>query len=221
VAGPLCLLRTADRDHPARLVIAIGAFHTDESFPTASYASDLLFDGDLLDNMLATAFSEHNVLAWQDEVRYTPAGITGSKIQYFDDPRIFDPEQRADAISAFIEDNSNDFFFLKSDDFETEHEYRAVVMPTDGFDTGPSEALSFKDDYAFVDYGDALVAVIVGERFPNSQLLGASRAAERAGARLGKIGWHQGRPMAFPPVLDDPPNSTTYHAVNVSRTAQN
>src|SRR6187200_556402 len=40
VAGPLCLLRTADRDHPARLVIAIGAFHTDGPFPTASYAGD-------------------------------------------------------------------------------------------------------------------------------------------------------------------------------------
>src|SRR4051812_29414741 len=35
----LCVLRTADRDHPARLVIAIGDSHTAESFPTASYAS--------------------------------------------------------------------------------------------------------------------------------------------------------------------------------------
>src|SRR5215208_6780977 len=35
-----CLLRTADRDYPARLVIAIGDFHTAESFPTASSASD-------------------------------------------------------------------------------------------------------------------------------------------------------------------------------------
>jgi hypothetical protein len=36
----LCLLRTADRDHLARLVIAIGDSHTAESLPAASYASD-------------------------------------------------------------------------------------------------------------------------------------------------------------------------------------
>src|SRR4051795_5595645 len=35
-----CLLRTDDRDHPARLVIAIGDFHTAESFRTATFASD-------------------------------------------------------------------------------------------------------------------------------------------------------------------------------------
>jgi len=180
-----------------------------EQYADAHRGVCLLFDGERLDYTLATAFSEHNVLAWQDEVRYTPAGISGSKILYLDDARIFDSEQRGHAISTYIEDNSDDFFFLKSDDFETEHEYRAVVMPTDGFEAEPSEVLSIEGDYAFVDYGDALVAVIVGERFPNWQLLGASRAAERAGARLGKIGWHQGRPIAFPPVLDDPPNSTT------------
>jgi hypothetical protein len=54
-----------------------------------------------------------------------------------------------------------------------------------------------------VDYGDALVAVIVGERFPNWQLLGANRACERVDAMFGKIGWRNGRPIAFPPVLDD------------------
>src|SRR3954452_1507255 len=40
VAGRFMPPADGDRDHPARLVIAIGAFHTDEPFPTASYAGD-------------------------------------------------------------------------------------------------------------------------------------------------------------------------------------
>src|SRR6266576_3299543 len=45
----LCLLQTADRDHPARLVIAIGDSHTAECFPTAhtpAVLSDLDLDLD-------------------------------------------------------------------------------------------------------------------------------------------------------------------------------
>jgi hypothetical protein len=163
----------------------------------------LVFDGPLLEYNLATAFKEHELLAWLEEVRYTPAGIAGSKINFFADQRIFeDAQQRADAVAEFIEDNSDDFFFLKSDDFETEHEFRAVLMPTDGFES-EEDSVSVDGDYAFVDYGDALVAVIVGERFPNWQLLGANRACERVDAMFGKIGWRNGRPIAFPPVLDD------------------
>jgi hypothetical protein len=75
-------------------------------------------------------------------------------------------------------------------------------MPAD-LETEHELALSIEGDYAFVDYGDALFAVIVGERFPNWQLLGANREAERADVMFGKVGWHQGRPIAFPPVLDD------------------
>jgi hypothetical protein len=44
--------------------------------------------------------------------------------------------------------------------------------------------------------------VIVGERFPNGQLPGANRACERAGALLGKFGWENRRPIAFPSILD-------------------
>src|SRR4051795_5828277 len=37
-ADPVIPLPTADRDHPARLVIAIGDFHTAESFAAPSHA---------------------------------------------------------------------------------------------------------------------------------------------------------------------------------------
>jgi hypothetical protein len=126
-------------------------------------------------------------------------------LRHFEDPRIFEGYgPRAEAVAEFVATNSDDFFFLKSNDFETEHEYRAVVMPGGkGANAYENQAVSVKGDHVFIDYGDTLRFVIVGERFPNWQLLGANRACERANARLGKIGWQHGRPVAFPPVLDD------------------
>jgi hypothetical protein len=74
-------------------------------------------------------------------VRYTAAGIAESATRNIIDNRIFDATQRDEAIFDFIENNRNDFFFLKSDDFETEHEYRVVLM-------------SGEEDYAYVDYAE-------------------------------------------------------------------
>jgi len=164
----------------------------------------LLFDGERLKSALATAFDRQRVLSWFGDVRYTPAGMMGSDVlRYLDDPRIFmGAEPRADAVAEFVDNNSDDFFFLKSDDFESECEYRAVAMPGN-LDAYEAQDVVVKGDHVFVDYGDALRFVIVGERFPNWQLLGADRACERANARLGKIGWEFGRPVAFPPRLDD------------------
>lgn len=166
----------------------------------------LLFDGERLKASLETAFKQQRILSWLRAVRYTPAGMMGSALlKYFDDPRIFEGHSpRAIAVAEFVENNSDDFFFLKSDDFETEHEFRAVVMPgTEGTNAHESQDVLVNGDHVFVDYGDTLRFVIVGERFPNWQLLGANRACERASAKLGKIGWEYGRPVAFPPTLDD------------------
>ena len=60
---------------------------------------------------------------WFREVVYTEAGPAGSKeLRFLSDPRIFDASQRAAAVTEFIERNIGDFFFLKTDDFKTEHE---------------------------------------------------------------------------------------------------
>jgi hypothetical protein len=133
--------------------------------------------------------------------------MAGSTVlRYFDDPRIFEGSgPRSKAITDFIERNNRDFFFLKSDDFETEHEYRAVVMPGKAGESAyDNQVVTIKGDYVYVDYGDALAAVIVGERVPNRQRLAAKRWTERKGAQFGKIGWRAGRPWAFPPVVDNP-----------------
>jgi hypothetical protein len=92
----------------------------------------------------------------------------GTVLRYFDDPRIFEGRgPRSKAIADFIESNHRDLFFLKSDDFETEHEYRAVEMLGKvGESAYDNQAVTIKGDYVCVDYGDALAVVIVGERFP-------------------------------------------------------
>jgi hypothetical protein len=163
----------------------------------------LLFDIARLMRAMQVAFSARQIQAWYRAVDYTEAGIAGSELRFLHDERIFDPAQRADAITDYIEKNTRDFFFLKTDDFKTEHEYRVVIMAGEqSAATEPRFAVSFEGEFAYVDYDDALVAVIVGERFPNWQLLGANRACERANALLGKVGWQNRRPIAFPPILD-------------------
>jgi hypothetical protein len=90
----------------------------------------LLFDAERLVRGMRLAFSSHRIQSWVGEVAYTEAGIAGSKLRFLSDPRIFDPG-RADAVTEFIEGNTDDFFFLKTDDFKTEHEYRIVIMAGD------------------------------------------------------------------------------------------
>jgi Protein of unknown function (DUF2971) len=163
----------------------------------------LLFDIERLMRAMQAAFGARQIQAWYRAVDYTEAGIAGSELRFLRDDRIFDAAQRADAITDYIEKNAREFFFLKTDDFKTEHEYRIVIMTGDeSVAPAPGSPVSFAGEFAYVEYGDALVAVVVGERFPNWQLLGANRACERANALLGKVGWDHRRPIAFPPILD-------------------
>jgi Protein of unknown function (DUF2971) len=121
---------------------------------------------------------------YMGEVEYTPAGLAGSDARHIIDDRIFKSETRPAAIGEFIEKHHRDLFFLKTDDWATEYEYRAVLLD-------PSNA------YAYVSYGEALVAVVLGERFPEWQLPGADRACAAAGVELRRILWEDGRPWAL------------------------
>lgn len=67
-------------------------------------------------------------------------------------------------------------FFLKTRDWETEFEYRFVLTAPD-------------TDQVFAEYGDALEAVIVGEKFPQWQrLVRSSSAVTRAPSPRGSTG---------------------------------
>jgi Protein of unknown function (DUF2971) len=116
------------------------------------------------------------------EVAYTPSGYAGSEGKKLTDPRIFEEHLRADALIEHIERHHRDFFFLKTDDWSSEHEYRAVILGHD-------------DEFAFVPFGESIATVIMGERFPAWQAPGVLSACASAGVQARQIGWFGGRPV--------------------------
>ncbi len=141
----------------------------------------LLFDRPQLERAVGDAWScEHTYMR---NVDYTREGIAaaGGPVRTLIDQRIFDDRQRAEAVDDYINSRHDAFFFLKSDDFATEYEYR-VVLAAGG------------DDYAYIDYGDALVGVVLGERFPAWQRPAAIAASSELAFKLGRMHWEHGRP---------------------------
>lgn len=142
----------------------------------------LVFDGRALE---ASIRRQLGTDGWHlGPVAYTDAGIAESDIDVFTDDRVFDGDARDEAVSDFIERYHGDFFFLKTRDWSTEHEVRLVQV-----DVG--------DDYGFIDYGDSLRAVILGEQFSPWQDPGAEAACDRAGVELRRIKWINGSPFAL------------------------
>ena len=145
----------------------------------------LVFHRERLQTILREDWAPRRTAYYLGEVRYTRAGIAESASRTLIDDRILkgEPTDRADALAEYIQRYHKDFFFLKTDDFATEYEYRAVVL-------APS------DDFAFVQYKDALAAVVVGEHFASWQLAGAAKACDAAGVELRRVYWFGGRPHA-------------------------
>lgn len=104
--------------------------------------------------------------------------------------RILDHVRPARAVADHIRVNRDAFFFLKSDDFATEYEYRVVLATGDDGREG-------RDDYAYVDYGDSMQGVVLGERFPEWQDPGAIEQCARAKVKLGWMNWVNGRPRVL------------------------
>lgn len=85
-------------------------------------------------------------------------------------------------VSSYIEDNHDPLFFHKALDWETEREYR--------FSTTSSE-----QDDLYVEFGDALAGVIVGEKFPVWQRPAAIERCRVAGAEAKRLDWTMGAPV--------------------------
>jgi len=85
-----------------------------------------------------------------------------------------------------VENHIADLFFTKLPDWESEHEYRYVVL-SDDESRNPAP------------FGDSLRAVILGERFPRSGLKNAHNVCTSAGVELGMIRWGPYPPEVFDP----------------------
>jgi hypothetical protein len=142
----------------------------------------LVFHRPLFEAAIGDHFQQVGVRCRLGEVAYTPSGYAGSEGKKLTDPRIFEAQLRANAVTEHIERHYRDFFFLKTDDWSTEHEYRAVILGHD-------------DEFAFVPFGESLAAVIIGETFPAWQAPGAVSACDAVGVQARQIGWFGGRPV--------------------------
>jgi hypothetical protein len=81
-----------------------------------------------------------------------------------------------------VDQHHRELFLTKLADWEAEREYRYVVL-TD-----------WRDDYAFVPYGDALQAVFLGQRYPASEESLARSAVDAHGLALYRLLWTNSRP---------------------------
>jgi hypothetical protein len=52
-------------------------------------------------------------------------------------------------------------------------------------------------DYRFVDYGDSLVGVMLGHRFPPWGYAGARATCKELGIVCRRVKWDKGRPVAL------------------------
>jgi Protein of unknown function (DUF2971) len=150
----------------------------------------LLFDRDRLEAFLQNGVGDERI--YWDDVRYDRQGIAGSPVQHVMDARVFDEKQRQQAVAEHIDRYRRDFFFLKSDDFATEAEYR-IVLKTD--DDAPVGYTTDDQGFAYVGYGDALVAVVLGLHFPKWQRPGAKEACDDAGIKMLRMWWERGDPL--------------------------
>jgi deoxycytidine triphosphate deaminase len=130
---------------------------------------------------------------WEGPVDYAVAGFSSSEGARLDLSNFRDAELEAD-VERHVSDHFRDFFFIKTEEWASEFEYRVVLG--EGFDISVRKGLGFHPTPHDVAFGDSLRYVLVNvERFPRWKLLGASRVAAESTAELLPMTWEGGRPL--------------------------
>jgi hypothetical protein len=134
----------------------------------------LVFDRDrLIANVAESLDQLHLARPYHGRVEYTESGkeplrLTGDMLK---------EEVSQERVAAFIEDKHDSLFFLKALDWRSEYEYRFVVTAPPG------------GEGVFVEFGDALVGVVAGEKFPDWQVAGALELANRHESKALQLHW--------------------------------
>jgi len=152
-----------------------------EQYADVHRGACLLFDRSALEHAIRDAWSHERT--YLGNVTYTREGIATTAVRTLIDQRIFDGRTLAQGVAEYVEQHHDGLFFLKSDDFATEYEYRVV--------------LAAGDDDAYIAYREALIGVVLGERFPAWQRSAASAACSARGIKLGRMHWEHGRPYVL------------------------
>lgn len=152
-----------------------------EHYADAHRGVCLVFNRALLEEALQDSLGKDRVSF--GEVEYTPSGIAESAATFITDQRLMDAATRKQAVADYLMSHRQDFLFLKTDDWATEHGFRAVLVESD-------------DEYAFADYSRSLAFVVLGEKFPEWQVTGARELCDKAGLVLSRVKWSNGYPFA-------------------------
>lgn len=138
---------------------------------------------DALDRSIGSQGSYH-----RGEVRYTRAGFSGSagaRLDFDEHPG----ESVEDAVRIHLRRHLDCFFFLKTEEWASELEYRWVMEEAATRPDAPAPAF-------FADVGASLRSVVLGERFPRWRVFGAWQIAQAAGVELRQMEWRSGAPVA-------------------------
>lgn len=141
----------------------------------------LAFDREELDRAIT---SELDALGsvYSGPVEYTRRGFYGSDANVLTDSSIFDPGTQPEAVARHIERHHRDLFFLKTEDWESEREFRYALMR-------PGE------EEVYLNYDGSLRYVVIGERFPEWQIPAARAVCDCAGVELRRMSWNAGQPF--------------------------
>jgi hypothetical protein len=146
----------------------------------------LVFDRDSLASSLTSALA--GLQAISHEVTYSDVPLPGHTGAHSVVAAALTQAGDGDIVQGLrrhLVEHAPELFFRKLEDWITEREYRYVILDNDSSDRTSS-------------YGAALRAVIVGERFPDWQVPGASQVCSGAKADLLQI-----QRGAFPPEVFD------------------
>jgi Protein of unknown function (DUF2971) len=139
----------------------------------------LLFDREKLTEAVRALQEQGLGATYHGPVKYTNEGPLGSSLSL--DLQALPAEITPHVVAEFIDEHNEVLFFLKTSDWDTEFEYRFIVV-------------SSRQEDVLVDYGDAFAAVIVGERFPPWQRASGVEACQRAGVEALRLDWSTRRP---------------------------
>jgi hypothetical protein len=138
----------------------------------------LLSASSLDDAMIAKAraaeFGRPGPVKYTDTALHNPRGISGLK----------DWDRHRDqgkAVEEYVRAHWDHYLFTKLADWTSEHEYRLAI-------------LSHADADEFLDCDGVILGVVLGHRFPSSQIPAASSACEEARVKLWRIDWGGGYP---------------------------
>lgn len=161
-----------------------------EQYAENHFGACLIFDREKLITALRHNLGNDGSF-WDGPVEYTTAGYAAS-----DGGTVtldgFHEGALEDEVAIHVQKHYKDFYFLKTTDWETEFEYRFVFKRAD-------DKYQYGRGGNYVNYGDALQWVVVGEKFPDWQLPGAEAVARQANVELRRMSWKLNRPWPGKP----------------------